>query len=430
MKRIFALILVLTLLSCVFVGCKDEYDFEPTVNDATTLTVLAKEEDISKSYMTALFDLYTKKTGKRIKTLAVKSARFAEVTNRMFAEGKIPDILFHFNDTDLLRLDTKKNFLYLNEEEHPWIKELDDTALSYAKDTSGNVIGLPFWESSVSGCYYNKKLLAGYKIPATQTEFDNLCRELKKVGDTPLYWSANFCNWMFQFAIDPVFANNPSLLEELNADKKSYADIPAMRSMAEWFITARDNGWFNVDFAKSGESELKEAMTSGKAAMVFVWDNWIIESMNGKYKADDFGIMPVFMGTASHGTYEGGNLNMFLLNKNGKKSALAVDFLKFCAAPANYNVAFDGVSTAGCFKNHTTNVQSAMVTENIASVNNLLTPSTAWPKIIGYRQDDVGEAFKRLMEGKFNPLTEVDDCLRFMDELRRKAAKELGIEGY
>lgn len=40
-----------------------------------------------------------------------------------------------------------------------WIDQLTDSAKACCFDNSGNILGLPFWESSVSGCYYNKTLL-------------------------------------------------------------------------------------------------------------------------------------------------------------------------------------------------------------------------------------------------------------------------------
>lgn len=103
-------------------------------------------------------------------------------------------------------------------------------------------MGLPFWESSVSGCYYNKTLLdsLGLRPATTQAEFDVLCQALADIGQTPICWPADGCTWMFRFGLDPVFADDPSLLEALNANETAYADISEVTDMVRWIGSAAD----------------------------------------------------------------------------------------------------------------------------------------------------------------------------------------------
>ena len=132
------------------------------------------------------------------------------------------------------------------------------------------------------------------------------------------------------------------------------------------------------------------------------------------YIGSDFGIMPVFMGTCEEGTYEGGNVNLMMANKNGDHVETAMDFINFMAQPENYNQAFDGVSTAAVFKQQTTNVNSPQYEENKSSVDRLIRASSAQPKIVGYNQGEGGKALLRLMSGDLT----VEDCIKLIDDDR------------
>lgn len=434
-KRFLVVFLaVLVAISCT--ACLKTDEFEATVNDETTLTILGKKSHVEMNYISKIFDLYYRNTGKKIKPIAIENDKFEEKATKMFDEGKIPDLMFLFNDADLARFNSTQNFMYLNDEK--WTSELVDSALEYSKDIHGNVLGLPFWESSLSGCYYNKTILdnLGLKAATTQIEFDNLCADLKEAGYTPIYWaSTSGCNWMFQFGFDPIFADNQDktqYLKKLNANEIKYSDIEEVNKMFEWFQKAHQNGWFNEDYASKGWDDLIPAIggtrsEDPKAVMFFAWDTWFSDLKNTgiqtvKYTERDFGVMPVFMNTTKDengnydygkGTYEGGNLNLMMVNKNGKKRQLALDFLKFCATPENYNAAFDGIVTLPCFKGQTTNKQSSIVSQAKASVEANLRASTAWPKIRGYIQDDVGAAMKMVFEG-----TPIPDALAYLDSRR------------
>lgn len=421
-KRLFA---ALTALSVMFsvTGCGND-----AAEDENTLTILGKVSHIETVYIERIISLYEEKTGNKIKTIPIENAEFDAAAAKIFDSGDIPDLFIHFNDADLSKYGVSENFYYMNDE--PWVGELTDGSRNYCLDSGGNILGLPFWESSISGCYYNKTILDGLGLrPAhTQAEFDVLCQTLKDIGYTPMYWASNDCNWIFQFGLDPIFADDPELLEKLNKNEITYADIPAVRDMVEWLDNANKRGWFNADYASAAWDDLSPAVGNGGTVTFFAWDTWFSIDFTGgtTYTAEDFALMPVFMNTADKGTYEGGNLAMLMANKNSEKLQLALDFLEFCAAPENYNAAFDGVATVSSFKNQTTNIQSDMVTDAMVSIEANQRVSTAWPKIIGYVQNDVGDAVLRMFRGE----VDVDGCIRLMDEYRITAAKELGAEGF
>ena len=393
-----------------------------------TLTVMGKATDLQKKYMKSIFEQYESKTGNKLNIIAYEDMDFEKAAYEQFDSGKAPDIFMHFNNSDLNRFDVSDNFYYLNGEE--WVSDLTDGAAAYCTDGDGNLLGLPFWENSVSGCYYNKTVLdsLGLKPASTQAEFDVLCQALADAGYTPICWPAGGCSWMMQFGLDPIFADDPELLEKINRNEISYSDIPEVTDMTRWIAEAADKGWFGQRYLETGWADISPAIGSGDAVMTFIWDTWFDTDFEegNKYSADDFALMPVFLNTAPAGTYEGGNLNMMMVNKNGKHVEEALDFLSFCASEENYNKAFDGISTVNCFKGQTTNIQSKMVTDAAASVAEKERVSTASSRIVGYSAEDVAMAF----DDMFRKKTDVAGCVRLMDNYRVSEAEIQGAEWF
>ena len=156
MKRLYLTIslLLAAVLTAVFLGaCGGAASDSADV----TLTILGKESDLNKPYLTRLFQLYQDSTGNQLKLISYEDAEFETKAALDMAEGRVPDILLHFHNADLNRYDVARDFCML--EDQAWSASLTDSARAYCTDSDGHLLGLPFWESSVSGCYYNKTLL-------------------------------------------------------------------------------------------------------------------------------------------------------------------------------------------------------------------------------------------------------------------------------
>lgn len=415
MKRTISLLMIAATVVCALafplVACQGEAS--PSKSD--DLTIWMRQSD-SRDYIDKVFDLYESKTGNDLNVRVIPEGKFASEIERAFAEGDAPDILMHYNDSALAKLGIKDNFLMLNDQ--AWADTILAGSRAYSDDGMGNLVGLPFWESSISGCYFNKTILSslGLKPASTQAEFDMLCQALVSVGYTPLFWGDN-CGWMYQFGLDPIFSDNPELLRRLNSGEIDYADIPQVRSMVQWIFDAYKKGWLG-DPKNKTLSDISEALASGEVVMVDIWDTWFETDFEPeRYKASDFAIMPVFMGTTDNGTYEGGNLNMMLVNKNAKHLDEAIGFLEFCATPEIYNQAFKGVPSVKVFEDQDTIVTSQMIVDASDSIAQLERASVANPKIHGFSQDDMKAAFTALFNGE----VDVDGCIAMMDELRHKA---------
>lgn len=384
-------------------------------NNENALSVWVRESD-HRDYVQKVFALYESQTGNKLDVKIVPEDSFVDDVKKAFKEGTGPDILMHYNDSNLASLGIEDNFLVLNDQ--AWADSIMSGSRAYCDDGNGNLIGLPFWESSVSGCYYNKTLLSslGLKPASTQAEFDMLCQALKSAGITPLFWGSE-CGWMYQFGLDPIFADDPGLLQKLNKGEIDYSDIPQVHDMVQWIYDAFQKGWLGDPLKKNMEDASAE-LASGDAAMVDIWDTWFETDFKpAEYRESDFAIMPVFMGTTEDGTYEGGNLNMMMVNKHAKHLDEAIGFLEFCAQPEIYNQAFEGVPSVKVFKKQDTIVTSDMIVAASDSIAKLERASVANPKIHGYSQEDMMVAFTALFKGEVT----VDGCITIMDDLRKTA---------
>lgn len=101
---------------------------------------------------------------------------------------------------------------------------------------------------------------------------------------------------MTQFGLDPLFSDDPTLLERLNNNEISYADIPEVTDMVQWIADAADKGWLGSDHLDKGRSDISPAMSSGEAVMTFIRNTWFYTDFDkgNKYSVDDFALMPVF----------------------------------------------------------------------------------------------------------------------------------------
>ncbi len=427
-KAILAIITALLMLFCC-VACVNDYND----NNTDALIILGKKSDMEKTYMQRIFNAYKERTGNEIKIVEYEDKDYETKALSDFANNKAPDIFFHFHNADLARFDVENNFYYLDDES--WVSDLTKSAKAYCTDENGRLLGLPFWESSVSGCYYNKTLLSemGLDRAHTQDEFDTLCRNIIESSNgniAPICWPGNGCSWMLQFGLDPIFADKPDgpeLLSKLNKNEITYSDIPQFENMIGWLNSAAKNGWFGNDYLKVGWDEISSKLGSGEAVMTFIWDTWFdTDFKSGKYDKDDFAVMPIFLNTVSGGTYEGGNLNMMMVNKNSEKLESALEFLEFCATPDNYNMAFENISTVKCFEGMTTNKTSPIVENAADSISEKERVSTASTKIIAYSADEMCAILNDMFKGTLS----VKECIARMDEDRISNAKKIGAENF
>lgn len=398
------------------------------MEEKVVLTLYGSANDIKKSYIQKIIKMYEEESGNKIDIQAIDTGNFHEIVLKKYQIGENPDLLMCFGGYELEAYNPGKTFVDFSDAD--WIDDVNSEILLQIEN-GGHVYGLPFWEYSVSGCLYNKKIFERYglEIPRTQEEFQKVCQTLLDKGVQPIYMPVKD-DWAIfpQFAMDFIFRDE-KLLEQLNRNEITYSEIPQMREMLEWYQSSAESGYFGENYMENMYADSARALGSGEAAMAFLWDTWLYTDYDENkylYKRSDFGIMPAFMGTSNEGSFEGGNLNLIMVSKKGKHVKEAEEFINFMAEPENYNQAFDGVYTRKIFNDMKINMVTAQYEENRQWIEAVGNPSIACRRIAGYAESDGERCIQELLVGNID----VDTCLSMMDQQRIAACKNQQIEGF
>lgn len=382
-----------------------------------TVTIWGNRDDLNRPYMRRAFSRYAELTGNTVRTESFSHRELAERLSAAFAAGGEdgPDILLSFGGVNIEPLDPDRNFYDFTAA--PWVDDLTDTAINQAI-YHGKVIGLPYWEASISGILYNKALFRRYGIavPQTQKEFLDACESLLRKGITPVYLPfAERTMLLYQFPMDSLF-RDPCLLGALNEGRLSYAELPQMRAIVEWYRTMSERGYFGLDYESNGWAGMDAAMREERHAMMICWDTWLYTDFSGD--PSRFGLMPAFMGVPEGGSFEGPNLALLIVNRHGPHVDAALDLIAFMADPYNYNVAFEGVYTAPVFKKQIGSTATPQYTENERRIERLYLDSTAWLRIRGFSQLDAAFIQRHMRDPDYDVLR----CLKDMDAARTSRA--------
>lgn len=377
-----------------------------------TITVWGDKDDLSRPYIVRAFEDYQQKTGNVIEVVPLSKVDLDEKVPRAFSsdEEERPDLLLSYGGTNVENLNPDENFYDFTDA--PWIDDLTDTALTQAV-FNGKVIGLPHGEASVSGTLYNKELFETYHldIPTTQEEFLSVCETLLQNGVTPVYLPyKEITMLLYQFPMDS-FLKEQRVLDGLNDNTLSYADVPEMRKIVQWYKTMSDSSYFGEDYADNDWDGMDEAMQSGEYAMMLCWDTWLYTGYTGD--PSNIGIMPAFMGTPENGSFEGPNILLGIANKKSDQLDVTLDLINFMADPCNYNVHYAGVYTAPVFNDQRGSITTPQYMETERLINKLFYNSTAWSRVRGFSQIDASY-IQQYMQDELS----LESCLQAMNDAR------------
>lgn len=379
-----------------------------------TLTVWGMYPDLERSYIARAFERYEELTGNKLELVQMPKEEYAKKMLAAFdGDGEKPDIILSYGGTSIESYHPDENFYDFTDAQ--WVEDLTDTSINQTV-YNGKIIGLPHWEASVSGTLYNKEIFKKYNlsVPKTQEEFRDVCEVLLSKGITPMYLPGKEISMLlYQFPLDEVVEDEDTLAG-LNDGSLSYADIPEMKEIVEWYKVMGEKGYFGADYRENDWNGMSDAMKGGEYAMMLCWDTWIYTDYQGE--GSKLGLMPAFMGIPDSGTFEGPNLGLFIVNKHTEKLEDALNFITFLADPYNYNKAFEGVYTAPVFKNQVASISTPQYMEAERLIEKNYRDSIAWLRIRGFSQMDA-VCILDYMDSADNQTAA--ECLQKMDQLRR-----------
>ena len=203
-----------------------------------------------------------------------------------------------FGNETLKAYNPEKNFVDFSDA--AWISDVEDTVIDQA-EWNGKIWGLPLWEATNTGFYYNKEIFSKYNIalPTTQDEFMAACETLKSNGVNPLYIGFKDV-WpiLEQVAMDPIFEDESG--SRANQHQQNHlCRYSGNEGMVQWYTDMANKGYLGENFAANSWDYGIDAMGSGEYAMMLTWDTWLYTDLEQKYPgmAEKFGLMPAFMGT-------------------------------------------------------------------------------------------------------------------------------------
>lgn len=384
-----------------------------------TIVLWGDATDLERPFYKRAFEQYERRTGNTLQIERLSKVEMARRVQAAFIEAteEKPDIVLSYGGTNLDRFRPDENFYDFKNAQ--WLDDLTGTSINQSV-YNGRIVGLPYNEVSISGTLYNKALFKKYDLqaPRTQAEFMEVCEILLQHGITPVYLPyAEVSMLLYQFPMDSI-VKDQKILTALNEGKLSYADIPEMKKIIEWYKTMAERGYFGTEYEQNDWAGMAEALRSEKYAMMLCWDTWLYTDFTGG-DPTKFGLMPAFMGVPEGGCFEGPNMSMLTVNRHSPKLEAALDLITFLADPYNYNTTFAGIYTAPAFKNQVANVSTPQYVQAERLIDKHFFDSTAGLRIRGFSQMDAAYIQKYM---KSDGTYSVEDCLRDMDEVRRKRA--------
>lgn len=385
-----------------------------------TLTLWGNKDDLKRPYLQRAIERYEEKTGNTVQVAQLSRAELAKKLKAAFSGENTfeqPDVFLSFGGVNLEPLNPDANFYDFTAA--PWVEDLTDTALNQTI-FNGKVIGLPYWEASISGILYNKELFRQYKIkvPHTQQEFFNICEKLLRQGVIPVYLPfAEPTMLVYQFPMDSLLRDR-RVLDALNEGRLGYPDLSGMSTIVDWYRIMAEKGYFGKDYIHNDWNGMDSALREGRYAMMICWDTWLYTDFTGD--PSHFGIMPAFMGTPEQGTFEGPNLALLIANKHSPRLDAALDFITFLADPYNYNVTLAGIYTAPVFKNQIGSISTPQYLENQQEIEQLYCDSIAWTRIRGFSQADAVYIQRHMRD----PWYDTKTCLQDMEAARLRNAAQ------
>ncbi len=310
MKKIWTS-LVCALLAAVmlFAGCAPQKNAttetggtgnqSETPKKGGTLTVMASQGWIQDAEL-ELAKKFEEETGIKVDYQIIPADQYHNLLTTKLNSGECADIFMAQADKlgIVSQLQIEKNGVDLTNE--PWVERMSDIVADQL--SVGDVVyGQMIWDVSDSYAYiYNKAIFKelGLKVPTTFEEFKAVCQTLLDNGITPIYeYVAD--GWHHQLNMTDVSAQydlySDTLVDDLNANKVKFADIPPFVETLKQMKEIADAGYFGEYYMSNELTNMGPSLASGEYAMTCNMMGRIseVDAGEGKYTSDDFGIFPV-----------------------------------------------------------------------------------------------------------------------------------------
>ncbi|MCA0755919.1 ABC transporter substrate-binding protein [Paenibacillus sp. N4] len=421
---------VLLLAIALVTGCGgngpgNEQNGETTGKQNITLTYLASQGWIYNAEM-ELAKKFEEQTGIKIDYQIIPADQYFNVLKTKLNAKEGPDIFGGQSGKSEISLNynVKENAVDLSDQE--WTKRIDPLSLETAT-LDGKVYAQTIWDTGNSFVMvYNKKIFAelGLTVPKTYEELKQASLKIKESGVTPIYEpiADGWHHVMWLAEPGPRYDElTPGLYDDLNANKKKFADDPSMLNALTQLKEIYDLGFFGDNTFSDTGAGTTNKLASGEFAMALSAQSIVgdVVKANPEMKEEDFGYFVLPIADNQFYYINPGGPSKFVYSQ-GKHLEAAKQYLDFLAQPENLQYLLDNTKEF-------TNLNFTGLTDKYTDAQKDM--FAAYPKkgtdiqnVVSYvnaQWMDIGKDISAMLANSMEPA----DILKNIDKRRAEMAK-------
>ncbi|ANS76770.1 ABC transporter substrate-binding protein [Paenibacillus yonginensis] len=387
---------------------------------------ISKSSQDSAFVQQDLLDAFEKETGIKVNLQLLPAEQTATVLQTKLAVDETPDIVQYNLASATTDLNLERNFEILDNE--PWVSRIlnKDVLSAY-----GHVYSFQLsQDTGMQGVVYNKDIFKelGLSIPNSFEEFLAVCEKIKAAGITPVFmpykdnWAANI--WPAAAFADYADKNEPTLFDDINANKKKWSDVPEFQNILQQQYEIYQKGYTNADILSDSYDMAVGKFLGKEVAMMFMGD-WLIQDVIAKDPNMHMGLFPIpYAANAKLGASPlGGQL---FIPKKAKHMAEAKKFLDYLASKDVAQKIVDDQRFVSNFND----VQTPELPEYKQEiVDNYITPKKTVLTTDAYMLVDRSELY-RLLQDEFAGGLDPKGVLAAWDDKFQQLMKDKGIDGF
>ncbi|WP_246079716.1 ABC transporter substrate-binding protein [Paenibacillus piri] len=292
-----------------------------------------------------LFEQYEKASGNKVDLQILPDVSLYEnMIKTRFATNDAPDMFYFFAGPNVnITLQAEKNLMEMTNEDY--VKRLTPAVKDFYT-VNGKMYGIPWGIYNAMGVLYNKKVFTdlGLSVPQNYQELLAAAEKIKGAGITPFYeavktgWPTQvFPLASFQSFVLPTIGGMEGV-KKLKENTMRFTDIPELKKVFERHYELKTKGYFNSDLLSGTYENQQEALTTGKAAMVFQAD-WMMPIIAQRFpdKVKDIGFFPL-PSDKGPGTISLYPPKQLLVTKTSKNADAAMDLTRFLTKPESFKI--------------------------------------------------------------------------------------------
>ncbi|MCR2807091.1 ABC transporter substrate-binding protein [Paenibacillus soyae] len=387
---------------------------------------ISKSSQDSAFVAQSLLDEFEAATNIKVNLQLLPAEQTTTVLQTKLAVDETPDIVQYNLASATTDLNLERNFEILDNE--PWVSRLlnKEVLSAYGHVYSFHVSQ----DTGMQGVVYNKDIFKelGLEIPTTYEEFLAVCEAIKASGITPVFmpfkdaWAANI--WPAAAFADYAAKNDPTLFEELNANKKKWTDVPEFETFLAQQYEIYEKGYTNADILSDSYDMAAGKFLNKEVAMMFMGD-WLIQDITNQDPSMNIGLFAIpssddaLLGASPLG-------GQLFIPKKAKHMAEAKKFLEFIAQKEVAQKIVDEQKYVSIFSDVTTPELPAYKQE---IVDNYITPKKTTLTTDAYMLVDRSELYRSLQD-QFTGSKSPKEVLAAWNEKFAALMKDKGVEGF